>query len=265
MAWAWASQSMLILLRCLILAALFGWTMLSDPLQSWLFLPLWVLASWLILSSSLEAARLRRRAWLEQYLLVGSRWHRWLRGGLLMLSWHLLLAALLALFMLVRLLQLESWLWLLLASSLALLWMLEACLASALRDHAKPQLRAALTRRLLVPMAAGVLVVGYLLVMLNLSQPDMRGMGLAQALAANLPAQYSSLPLLSLLQRSYQLFDITLQWSLQNALGDRDASGTLGVLAWSLLLVGGGAFIWAWTRLLVGVATLRARTDMATD
>ncbi|WP_339843627.1 hypothetical protein [uncultured Halopseudomonas sp.] len=252
-------------LRGLLIIIFSGWTLLSDPLQGWLFLPLWMLASWLILSSSLEAARLRRRAWLEQYLLPGSWWVRWLHGGLLMLFWHLSWAVLLALFMLVRLLQLESVLWLLLASSLPLLWLLEAGLAKGLRDHAKPQLRTVLARRLLVPIAAGVLVLGYLLVMLNLSQPDMRGMGLAQALSVNLPTEHSNLTLLSLLQRSYQLFDITLQWSLQNALGDRDTGGTLGVLAWSLLLLGGGAFIWAWTRLLVGVATLRERITMATD
>jgi len=91
------------ILQCLALVLLFAWRLMPEPYLEWLLLPLWVMSGWLIFASSLEAARLRRRAWLDQYLLVSSPWHTRWRGGWLMSLWHLVLAALLALFMLVRL------------------------------------------------------------------------------------------------------------------------------------------------------------------
>lgn len=236
--------------------ALLIWISLNEPLQGWLFLPFWAATSWLILTGSLEAARLRRRVWLDQYLLVDSGWHRLLRGGMLMTAWHLLIAALRALFMLARLLHASGWLWLILLAQVPVVCLLSRWLNRLLRPHVKPAVRPAVARRLLVPVAMLPLLLFYLLVSLNLSQPDLTGAGWAEAVNRHLPEAQSAMALLAVVERGYLLLDLTLQWAMQNTLGGVADSGALALLAWSLLLLGGAAFAWAWVRMLVGVGAL---------
>ena len=249
----------------MILMALFGWRHLPEPYLGWSLLPVWVGAALLIFISSIETARLRRGAWLNQYLMAGSVWHARLHGGWLLSSWHLLLAALLALFLLVKLLWLSPWLWLMLLVYLPLIWGLEPRLRRRLRSHVKPQLLHALSRRLLVPMGSGLMLVGYLLVSLSLSQPNMQGMGWIDALDMHMQAGRSAQPLLAFSERGYQLLELSGQWAMQNTLGDVDSSGVLGVVAWSLLLLSGSAFIWAWMRLLAGIAAVGCHRDGTAD
>lgn len=243
-------------LQLTALLVLFAWPQLPDPYLGWAMLPLWAMAGWLIFASTLETARLRRRVWLEQYLLPASVWHRWLRGGLLMGIWHMLVSALLALFMLVNLWQLDAALWLLLAAHLPLLWLSNNYLARRLGGHIQARFVAALQRRLLVPLNALVLLLAYVLISLLLSQPDMRGMNWADAITVHMQASESRMPLLAFSDRARQILELTMQWAMQNTWGDADQSGLLGLLAWSLLLLAGGAFIWAWIRMQVGIATL---------
>lgn len=239
--------------------ALLVWTQLVEPAQGWLFLPLWAATSWLILAGSLESARLRRRVWLDQYLLADSGWHGLLRGGMLMTAWHLLIAALLALFMLARLLHANGWLWLILLAQVPVIWLLGRWLDDYLRFHVKPEVRLALSRRLLVPLTMLPLLLFYLLLSLSLSQPDMTGIGWAEAVNHHLPEARSAMGLLAVCERVYLLLDLTLQWAMQNTLGSVNDSGALALLAWSLLLLGGAAFAWAWVRMLVGVGALLPR------
>lgn len=254
-------RSPLILILLLVPAiALLVWTLLAEPARGWLFLPVWAAASWLILAGSLESARLRRRVWLDQYLLAGSTWHRLLRGGVLMTAWHLLLAALLALFMLARLLHASFWLWLILLTQVVVVWLLGRWLEGRMRSHVKPSVLPAVTRRLLVPLAMLPLLILYLLLSLGLSQPDMTGIGWSEAVSHHLPAAQSAMALLAICERAYLLADLTLQWALQNTLGNVSDNGALALLGWSLLLLGGAAFAWAWVRMLVGVGALRQRS-----
>lgn len=249
----------LYILQLTAVTFLFGWRHLPEPYLGWVLLPVWAVAGYLIFASSIEAARLRRSAWLNQYLLADSLWHVRLRGGWLLSGWHLLLSALLALFMLVKLLWLSPWLWLMLLLSLPLLWWLDSKLRRRLQSHVKPPLLNAVSRRLLVPLGAALLLCGYLLVSLSLSQPNMQGIGWIDALGRHMQHSQSSLPLLALSERGHQVLELSVQWALQNTLGDADNSGILGVLAWSLLLISGSAFIWAWMRMLTGIATLRSK------
>ncbi|WP_022962228.1 hypothetical protein [Halopseudomonas pelagia] len=249
----------------MVLIFLFGWRHLPEPYLGWLLLPVWAVAGCLIFASSIEAARLRRGAWLNQYLLAGSVWHARLRGGWLMMSWHLLLSALLALFMLVKLLWLSPWLWLMLLAWMPVMWWLSGQIRRRLDGHVKPTLIKALSRRLLVPLGAALLLIGYLAVSLTLSQPNMQGMSWTGALGLYMQESHSSLPLLAVSERGHQLLELTVQWAMQNTLGDVDSSGILGLLAWCLLLISGSTFIWAWMRLLAGIAAFSGQRGSAAD
>ncbi|HDZ57433.1 MAG TPA: hypothetical protein ENI17_00805 [Pseudomonas xinjiangensis] len=243
-------------IHALILVTLFGWLLVPEPLQGWLFFPVWIGACWLIFTGSREAALLRRRTWLDQYLLANSPWHRLLRGGALMTAWHLLLAALLSLFMLVKLLVLSPWLWLVLLLNLPMLLVLTRALTARMRAHIKPASLPALVRRFVVPLNVALLTLVYLVVTLNLPQPDMQGQTWNEAVAVHLDAASSQLALLAFFERSYLLVDLTLQWALQNTMGDTDRNGGLALVGWSLLMLTGSAFIWAYVRVLVGADAL---------
>ncbi|WP_416137294.1 hypothetical protein ACM26W_12370 [Halomonas sp. HK25] len=97
----WSSLALHLALPVL---ALLLWSLVDSAWASWLFPPAWILATQLIAAGSLEAARLRRRAWLGQYLRDGSPWHHRLRDGVVMLARHQLFGALLALVLVVTLL-----------------------------------------------------------------------------------------------------------------------------------------------------------------
>jgi len=86
-------------------------------------------------------------------------------------------------------------------------------------------------------------------------------MGWAEAVERYLPGSHSGMGLLALCERVYLLLDLILHWAMQNALGSQDDSGALAILGWSLLLLGGTAFTWAWVRMLVGVGTLSERGE----
>ena len=135
------------------------WSLLGERLAGLLFVPVWVLVTQLIAAGSLEAARLRRRAWLDQYLRDDSPWHRWLRGGALMVARHQCLGACLALLLLVKL-RLLAWIdWPLLLIAVAGLVVLRNVLRRRLARHVVGEHLPAVTRRLMVVPAAGLLAL----------------------------------------------------------------------------------------------------------
>lgn len=243
-------------LACLtVFVVLLCWRLVPDPYQAWLLMPVWVVASWLYFTSSFESALQRRRTWLEQYLLVESPGHRLLRGGLLLAGCHLLVAALLCLFLLVALRRLDPLLWLMLLAGVPVVLALNAGLRRRLARHVKAEALPVLTRRFVVPLGAGLLLLVYLAIQLLLPQPDLRGMSWQQAVPAQLPSQVSGVAIVGLLERLHALLELTLQWALQNTLGDYAHGGLLGLAGWSLLLLTSAAFVWAYVRILAGVVT----------
>ncbi len=231
---------------------LLGWRLLPEPAHGWLFFPVWVAATWMIFIGSHEAALMRRRAWLSQYLVEQSRYHRLLRGGVLLFGWHLALATLLALFMLVKLSLLSPWLWGVMLLNIPLLALIVSTLDARMRSHVKPRIRPALVRRIAVPLDAALMVLAYLAVALALTQPNLIGLSWNEAVTFHLPGSSSQLAVLAFFERAYLLADLTLQWALQNTLGDTDHSGWMALAGWTLLLLTSTAFIWAYVRLLVG-------------
>lgn len=237
---------------------LLGWRLLPEPAQGWLFIPVWIAATWMIFTGGHEAALLRRRAWLSQYLLEQSRYHRVLRGGGLLFGWHLGIATLLALFMLIKLSLLSPWLWGVMLVNIPLLALMVGALDARMRGHVKPRVRPALVRRFAVPLDAALMVVAYLAVALMLTQPHLIGLSWSEAVTFHLPGSSSQLAVLAFFERAYLLADLTLQWALQNTLGDTDHSGWMALVGWTLLLLTSTAFIWAYVRLLIGASALMA-------
>lgn len=232
------------------------WSLADGAWARWLFLPSWVLATQLIAAGSLEAARLRRRAWLGQYLRDGSPWHHRLRGGVVMVVRHQLLAALLALVLLVKLRGLPLIAWPLLLAGVVGVALVRGWLCRRLSPHVVEARLLAVTRRLLVAPVAGLLALSLVAMTLWLPQPWLVGLGWEAALLRHLPTGEGD-SLLALFERLAAAIEITRAWAMQNAEAQLSLGAPLALLGWLVMLLTQGAIAWAFVRLLVGADVLR--------
>lgn len=232
------------------------WSFSSDHWAGALFLPVWVVATQLIVAGSLEAARLRRRAWLGQYLRDDSPWRRWLEGGALMVLRHQLVGALLALVLLVDLRLLSLAEWPLLLAALPALVLARHRLRRRLSRHVVAEHLPAVTRRLLVVPIAALLALAMVLAALWLPQPWLVGLGWEEAITRHLAAGEDG-GLLGAFERLAASAELTRQWAMQNAVERLHLATPVAVLGWLVLLLTQGAVAWAYVRLLVGAEALR--------
>ncbi|TLF52525.1 hypothetical protein FEI13_04290 [Halomonas urmiana] len=240
----------------LAVLVLLAWSLASDDWAVVLFLPVWVLATQLIVAGSLEAARLRRRAWLGQYLRDDSPWRRWLQGGALMVLRHQLVAALLALVLLVdlRLLTLPEWP--LLLAAVPVMVLARNRLRRRLSRHVVAEYLPAVTRRLVMLPIAALLALAMVLAALWLPQPWLVGLGWEETIARHLSTGESG-GLLGVFERLAASAEFTRQWAMQNAVERFHLATPVAVLGWLVLLLTQGAVAWAYVRLLVGAEALR--------
>ncbi|QTF91500.1 hypothetical protein [Halomonas sp. BM-2019] len=243
------------LLLALSVLALLLWSLADSAWAGWLFPLAWVLATQLIAVGSLEAARLRRRAWLGQYLREGSSWHRRLRGGAVMIVRHQLFAALLALVLLVKLRGLPLSAWTLLLAGAIGLCLARAWLRRRLVSHVIAARLPAVSRRLLVAPVAGLLALALVGMAFWRPQPWLVGLGWEAALLRHLPGGEGG-SLLGFFERLAATAEITRAWAMQNAEVQLSLDAPLALLGWMLMLLTQGAVAWAYVRLLIGADAL---------
>ncbi|MBB3189311.1 hypothetical protein [Halomonas cerina] len=247
----------------LVVVLLLLWSLASQALADALFLPTWVVATQLIVAGSLEAARLQRRAWLDQYLYDDSPWHRWLRGGVMMVLRHELVGALLVLVLLVKLRLLPFVVWPLLLVGAVGLVLARRWLRRRLARHVIDERLPAVTRRLLVPPVAGLLALVLVAAAFWLPQPWLVGLGWEEAIAQHLSGGEGD-SLLAFFERLAGSAEITQYWAMQNAVERLGLDAPVALLGWLLLLLTQGAVAWAYVRLLVGVDALRKERPAVT-
>ncbi|MCE8017345.1 hypothetical protein HOP62_14795 [Halomonas sp. MCCC 1A17488] len=242
----------------LTVAGLLTWARLQPGTANVLLLPAWAVAGQLIFAGSFEAARLRRRAWLGQYLLASSPWHRRLRGGPLMVLRHQLLGLLLALLLLVQLRLLPSATWAVLVMAALMQGALQTFLHRRAARHVVAAYAPALVRRLLVWPVAVLLALLLTLLALWLPQPYLIGLAWEEALVRHVSTAAGG-TLLGFFERLAQALELTQYWAMQNAVTRSGIGEGLALVGWLLLLLTQSAFAWAFVRLLVGADALRSR------
>ena len=247
----------------LVASLLLVWSLLGEAAAGLLFLPVWVVAAQLIAAGSLEAARLRRRAWLGQYLRDDSPWHRWLRGGLLMLIRHQLLGAGLALLLVVKLRLLAPVYWSPLLAGAVGMVVVRQLLRRRLVRHVIADYLPAVMRRLVVWPTASLVALALVVQALWRPQPYLVGLGWEQALIHHVPSGGDSL--LALCERLVEAVTLTQYWAMQNAAEHPALGEGLALLGWVLLLLTQSAFAWAYVRLLVGADRLAAAAGSTAD
>lgn len=231
------------------------WALVPLSVAQWLLVPVWVVCWQLMFTGAFEAARLRRRAWLGQYLKPESPWMHWLRGGILMFLLAQAGSALLALVLVVRL-RLLNW-----SEGLSLLagLVLFLVLLVALRRWTAGQVIAdfvnPVCRRMLVYPTSVVLAVTLMLAAIWRPQAWYVGLSWNEAVARGVQAFHGD-SLLAALQRSAQALEVTQLWGMQNVSESLVAGSLLLGLGWGLLLVWQAAFAWSFVRLLTGTDAL---------
>ncbi|SFU35043.1 hypothetical protein [Halomonas korlensis] len=240
----------------LVLGVLLLWSLTGLAFAEAFFVPVWVIATQLIVAGSLESARLRRRAWLGQYLREGSPWHRWLRGGVVMVVRHQLMGAGLALVLLVELRLLPLVYWPLLLLGAVVMVVARHLLRRRLARHVIARHVAAVTRRLLMLPTAGLLIIALVMAALWLPQPYLVGLSWEEALLDHLQGREND-SLLGFFVRLGSTAEITQIWVMQNAVQNLQVTNPAALLGWVLLLLTQSAFAWAYVRLLVGADVLR--------
>lgn len=240
------------------------WTLLKPGLAAPMLLPFWIVSAQLIFAGSFEAARLRRRAWLGQYLLTASPWHRWLRGGVLMALGHQLTATVLSLLLLVKLRLVPSVYWLILCTAIVLLVVSQKAIRRRVRRHVVADFVSALSRRLVIWPAGLLLMLLLVLTALWLPQPYLVGLGWEESLIRHISTAAGD-SLLGMLERLGQALELTQYWAMQNALEWSGFGQGLALLGWLLLLLTHSAFAWAFIRVLIGADTLRDVVERTHD
>jgi len=226
------------MLSLLVLTAAFVdlliWRLLPIAWQDWLFFPLLFFVTWVIFNLRLDLARQKRQVWLSQYLEHSSSLQRKLQIGWLSLIINLLFSLLLALILLLQVLLIPWSLLLALGISLPLLHFIHKGLQRWLLSEVRSDYRHLLACHWQVLVNTGLLTGLLLLIYVYQPQPWLVGSNWSQMLAEHLDTSRSA-SLLSVLERSLQVLDLSQKWALQNWVGDLGQSGWKGVVVWLLV------------------------------
>lgn len=244
-----------ILWRIALLLVLPTWWQLSGSVASVLFPIVWIAVTQLSFVGAFEGARLRRRAWLGQYLKRSSPWGRWLRGGVVMVVWHQLVSAVLSVVLLVSI-RLVGWPeMILLVVSAGTWWIFGRWTQMRLAVHVIPDYLSAVTRRLLIAPVSVLLAAGLIMVSLIRPQPYLIDLELSIAVQHHVVSNSNSL--LGVFERSASVIELASFWAVQNALDGLDVAGWGVLLGWIGVFALQSALALAFVRFLVGAAAAR--------
>lgn len=240
------------------LGGILTWWWLPEAWASTIFMPLWVGVTQIIFAGSMETAKLKRRAWLGQYLKHGSPWYCRLSGGPVMVIWHQLISVTLALILLISIRQLTVTDGVLLLITVVAFIAFSHRLQDSLERHVIADYLSVMTRRLLVPSIASILTLGLVLVSLWRPQPYLVNASWESAITDHLVAGAGE-TLLGAFERMGSALEISRLWAMQNAVEILEINGSVAVLGWAIMLLMQGTLAWSFLKLLAGVDALRDR------
>jgi hypothetical protein len=199
-----------------------------------------------------ETALLRRRAVLSMYLRPESWLFRLLRGGAVLIAWQTIKALALGVLLLVASVSWEPEVWAVLGLDALLLALLFRAADGLLGPHARPGYAGMLVRRLLVPINSGLLLLAVVVVELHTAQPDLRGISLVEAIEAQVAQAGAACAGVAILARAAAALD-ALGWWLAETQLTRPELVAVAPAAWLAFLAVSLGFVWAYSRLLLGV------------
>jgi len=217
---------------------------------------IWTMTSLLLGLGLWQRAKTRRRVWLAAYLQPNSGAFLLLRGGLLMALGQGAIALVLALYLLLAILRLNSyWQWVALLCAALALPAIAALVAHWLRTQVVSIYRAELSLRVAVGILAAVLLVFLIWQAIDAQYPDFRGATLEQALWYSVALEQARSPLLLTLLEIASATEGMHAWLAQHLLPTPGAS-VLQAAAWFIVLAKEPLFVWSYLQLCRGALAL---------
>ena len=200
----------------------------------------------------LEAAFMRRRAFLNQYLKPEHTYYRLLRGGLLLLIWQMLKALSLSLWLLLALLLLEWQAILLLGVDTLLLALGYQWYQIHFQTFIHGPYILMISRQYLVRLNTVLLTTGLLLLEFFMPHPNYQALAWNEAIQYEVGQIQTQCHFLGLLVRLMVALNVLGWWLAQTWLPQLDYP-LLALGGWGLFLFSSLAFVWAYSRLLLSV------------
>lgn len=212
-----------------------------------LLLPAVSLLGW----NMLESAMMRRRAFVNQYLVPGRLLSRSLSRHLFLTLWQIVKAMVLAVVLMVTALKWPGWMLLLLLLDVLVALALYHLLLRLMQRQARPWVAGILARRLLVWGNAMLLVLVVVAGELVTEHPDYRPRDWSGTLGEALSSVQVACELFAPLARAGAGQE-AIAWRLMQLGVEGVSSDHLVLLAWLLFLAASTLALWAWSRLLSG-------------
>lgn len=221
-------------------AVLLGWALTADRLSCPLATLVLAAAAGLIARYGVEAALVRRRAFVGQYLVAGGRLYRLLTGRALVLSRQGAKGLVLGLLLLVGALGLEPVQWVLLLVDVALFAFLVAVLGQLLERQVRREYLGPLARSWATRLNAVLLWIAWLTLMFSTPQANYAGLRWEEVLALAAAQPAVACEAVAIPARLAAVSSALTLWSAQHLFaGLHEATHVL--LAWGVFLAAFGA------------------------
>lgn len=216
----------------------------------------WIATSVLLGLGLWQRAKTRRRVWLAAYLRPESGAFTLLRGGFLMALVQGAVAIVMALYLLLAVLRLETYSqWLALLCAALALPVAAAIVAGLLRAQVVPDFRDELSLRLALNLLAGALLLYLVWRAFGAQYPDFRGASLEQAVWYAVSNEQSRSPILLTLLEMAAVFDGVQAWLAQRLLPTPGTS-VWQAFGWCIVLAREALFVWSYLLLCRGALAL---------
>ena len=212
-----------------------------------LLFPAVMLVAW----NMLEPAVMRRRAFVNQYLLPERLLSRWLSRRLLLTLWQILKAMVLVTVLMVSALNWPGWMLLLLLADVPVALGFYQLLVRFMDRQARPVVARILARRLLVWGNALLLAGGAVAGGMITRHPDYRPLDWSGTLSEALGRVQVGCELFAPLARAGAGQE-AIAWRLMQLGMEGVSDEKLALAAWAIFLAASTLALWSWSRLLAG-------------
>lgn len=208
----------------------------------------------LIAKSMLESASMRRQATVAMYLNP-QRWlYRFFRRSIFMVLWQIFKATFFAIFIITEAIFFDSWVWILLFFDVIFIFIFYHFFTKILNDQVKIEYAQIFAREYLMIFNSMVFSLIISIIGFYMPYPDYRELTWLQAI------EYEVIKIqgdcqITLIMARFSAAKNAISWWLAETWLTKISDSYLAFLVWLIFLLNSTAFVWAYSRMLLGILT----------
>ena len=207
-----------------------------------------------IATSILESAAMRRQATIAMYLRPQGWLYRLLSGGIFMVICQMVKATLLTIFLIIEVIFFDSWIWVLLFIDLFIIWFFHYVLTKKLNSQIKNEYAPIFASEYLIVVNSILLSLVISIVGIYMSYPDYRKLTWLQAIEYEVTQLQGNCQLILVMARISAVKN-AISWWLAETWLTKISDSYLYFSVWFIFLFNSTVFVWAYTRMLLGILT----------